>query len=128
MQHFLFCLSNSAPLLAAAPPPPPPAAGPGVAPLLPPAAAHVVDVVAPPAAMVPAKRHADHFAHLLPVSNPKRRALSNAGDAHHPIWGRFEVDEKEGYAHDEKKNVEPAPETVDSELARWFAQNPPDNW
>ena len=125
MHHFLFCLSNSAPLDAAPPPPPPPAAGPGFAPLFHPAAAHVVDH---PAAMVPAKRPADLSAHLLPVSNPKRQALSNAVDAHHPIWGRFEVDEEEGDAHDEKKNVEPAPETVDSELARWFAQNPPDNW
>ena len=72
---------------------------------------------------------ADHFAHLLPVANPKRRALSDPGEPdHHPIWGRFEVDEQEGDGHDEKKNVESAPETVDSELARWFAQNPPDNW
>ena len=54
--------------------------------ILPPAAANVVDVVAHRAAMVPAKRHADHFAHLLPVANPKRRTLSDPGEpAHHPI-------------------------------------------
>ena len=112
----MFCLSNSAPLLSADPPPPPPAA-------------HVIDVVAHRAAMLPPKRPAYHFARLFPVFNPKRRALSVPGEpAHYSIWGRFEVDEQEGDDDDEKKNVQPAPETLDSELARWFAQNPPYTW
>jgi hypothetical protein len=44
------------------------------------------------------------------------------------MWSRFEVDEKKGVVEEEKKAAEPAAETVDSELSRWFALNPHDNW
>jgi len=81
--------------------------------------------------VAPAKRPLDDLAHLVSDSHPKRRAFRAESErVHQPMWSTFAVDEKkaEDGKADENKVEEPLAETVDSELARWFAQNPPDNW
>ena len=90
----MLCLSFSAALPGAAPPPP------AVVAAAPPPSAVVVAAPPPAAAaaprVIPAKRPANPFAHLLPDSHAKRRAVEAAATIHHPIWSRFEVDEKKG--------------------------------
>ena len=78
-----------------------------------------------PPPLLPAKRPADHHAHLLAPA--KRHAMAAPGERH-PMWGDFDVDEKKEEKEEEKKDGDPAPETMQSELTRYFAQNPPDAW
>jgi hypothetical protein len=84
-------------------------------------------VPAPPP-LLPAKRReeVDPNAHLLP---PSKRRKESEEKQNRGRWSEFDVDEKKGEEKKgEEKKSEIAPETVESELTRWFAQNPPDEW
>ncbi len=80
-----------------------------------------------PALLLPAKRReeVDLNAHLLP---PSKRRKESEEKQNRGRWSEFDVDEKKEEHKGEEKKAEIAPETVESELTRWFAQNPPDEW
>lgn len=64
-------------------------------------------------------------AHLLPASSRKKPAVASQIT---PIWSNFFKNAKPAAPAEEKQEEEAAPETVESELTRWFAQRPADEW
>jgi hypothetical protein len=81
---------------------------------------------AAPAASVPlpvvGEKRLLECAHLVP---PKKLALASAP---YQMWVGFDMKEAAVGAGREEKKAEQAPETLSSELARWFAQDAINDW